>query len=423
MASPAPALLVLSDSITTQTGFARVATNLVRRWLPHFDRIDQWAIGYNGWPHFPDWWPADARHRLYPGGLHWDAPDKLEKILQVLHDGYYTHLWMMQDPFRFHYCSANFTEILRQVLDKRNIRFLYYCPIDCDHVEPEWLKIINTADVPVAYTCFGREAILRAVTPAIGLQNPIRVLPHGCETDVYHPLEHRAKLRHDTLQGWAEDGDIVLLNVNAAHRRKAHWNCLQLLAALKQRSLEQQGPPIKLVMHVPEPPPGEQIALLKIADQLGLTRKDWLWTCHAFVKGHATLSEEGLNRLYNCADYVISTSLGEGWGFSISEGLAAGVRVAAPNHTSVREIMDELSDMGHADRFVRLPLSTTAVVLPQELSRVRWPIDVGESARALYDDIVESRHMVRGDFRVSEAARQWLSWDRIADEWLKLMFP
>lgn len=54
-----------------------------------------------------------------------------------------------------------------------------------------------------------------------------------------------------------------------------------------------------------------------------------------------------LNVLYNCADALISTTTGEGWGLTTTEAMAAGTPVIIPGNTSALEIVGEGEERGY----------------------------------------------------------------------------
>jgi glycosyltransferase involved in cell wall biosynthesis len=54
---------------------------------------------------------------------------------------------------------------------------------------------------------------------------------------------------------------------------------------------------------------------------------------------------EELAEKYQCADVFVSTTKGEGWGLTITEAMACGIPVIAPNHTSIKEITNNGSLM------------------------------------------------------------------------------
>lgn len=420
-------LLALCDSPTVPTGFGRVADNLLRRWRPRFESVDVWAINHNGWPHDP------ARHpyRLFPptmGGYHlWCGQPALQnfitRIQQQAESGAgYTDVWLMQDTFGL--SRHGVPGVLKEAAGKFGFRTGLYFPVDAP-LEPGWLDIVRSVDIPVAYTEYGRAQVARH-DPLLAAR--LHVLPHGVETAVYRPLGSREALRAKWFPAWERPGvrNFVMVNVNANQRRKGVSHSLEILAGLKRVMAGANVRP-RLVLHMAPVNPEEQMDLRQIAGQMGLVefedyRVGGSPEGASFVGNWAQLTEAELNELYNAADIYLTTTLGEGWGLGITEALAAGCPAAAPDHTSCTEIAAELSCGGWPRRLRLLPVSSTPVVNPHDNSRVRWPVDVAASVDLLRGWIREwmSEDATRGRESMPPAVARWLSWDRIADEWMKL---
>lgn len=385
------------------TGFANVVRNLTARWVNHFESIDIWGINFAGWPH-------DYPYRIFPAGYgDWTTAAKLTQFLNLLgnRESKYTHLWILQDCNQL--SGGNVPEYLRKICDAAKVKITFYYPVDAP-LEKEWLDCVAIADNAVTYTEYGYDETRKAnpnVHPSI--------LPHGVDTAVYHPLPNREELRRTQplLEGWLEEDDFLIVNVNRNERRKSPQHSLQIL-----RRLLDQGVKAKLVMHCPKLAVGEGTFLDVVGRQLGLPcGEHWKHNDSAFINWHGTYTEAQINELYNCADLVLNTAGGEGWGLSLSEGLAAGCRVAAPNHTSCGEIIRKVNDLGHTGRMFALPVSPQCQVNMCDNSRVRYPVDVVGAA----DMIAAISTFHRGSVPLNDAVKEWLSWDRIADEFIKIM--
>jgi glycosyltransferase involved in cell wall biosynthesis len=58
-------------------------------------------------------------------------------------------------------------------------------------------------------------------------------------------------------------------------------------------------------------------------------------------------TREYLNKVYNAADCLMSTSLGEGWGLTTTEAMASCTPVVVPNNTAFTEIVGENHERGY----------------------------------------------------------------------------
>ncbi len=389
-------LLVLIDSPTENTGFAGVGKNLLPRWRPHFERIDIWGIGYDGNPH-------ELPYRIYRAGGNWTDPSNLMRFLNLLQHGDYTHLFLLQDTFLL---SANgLPGFLRQICALKNIRLVTYYPVDAP-LEADWLDIVKVSAAAATYTEYG----LRETRKVWKETRGVAVIPHGVDTTVFKPLPHRLDVRAELFPEWTEN--FILINVNRNERRKALVQSLQVL-----KRLNELGVPARLYLHTHTENKGENFDLKQAGAQLGLTYGvEWVAADEFFQKSVGTLSEAQLNELYNAADMCLTTTLGEGWGLSVTEAAAAGVHVIAPNHTSLPDIAAILKG-----RISLVDCGATPVANPGDNSRVRYPVDVEKMAYQIRAVREMKFPFNRAPLWPAEA--EVLSWDRVADEFLKLLIP
>lgn len=406
-------ILALCDSPTLTTGFGRVAQNLLRRFAAAGAVVDVWAIAFKGWeykkhPYINEFFPAG-------GGGEWCAPQALTLFLAQLARGGYTHVWIMQDTFLL---SPNgFPKTLAKVCRERNIHSTLYFPVDAE-LHPDWTNIISAVDAPVAYTYYGKGMAERALAKTdFGPRAPIQVVPHGVDTNLHQPCSRERHLElRDTFWNmrWMEPDDFLMLNVNMNQRRKDVARSLEIEAELKRR-----GVPAKLLMHMPETSP-DQLSLTMVAQQLGL-RPEVDWSHHGalFRHGQSTVTEEKLVELYQLADCYLTTSLGEGWGLGITEALGCGLPVAVPRHTACQEIAEGLMARGMGDRVIHMLPEEHAWFLENDNSRRRSRTNVKDAADKIQVYYDSGRWKEKP--QLTPEVREWLSWDRIAAEFLKLM--
>lgn len=433
-------LLALCDSPTATSGFARVAMNLLPKWHKKnggiFDKIVVWGINYRGEQHdFPVW-------ILPPGeGYTWQATTNLTLFVALacgmhpVHKHKVTHIWMMQDSFIF--SQTGFSKALSESLAKNNPRAktVYYMPVDSS-VEAAWMEAVQSADVPVAYTEYGRNEALKKLPRKF---NPatLRVIPHGCDTSIYRPMEDPEKIRRELFHSpnskpFVESDDFLIVNCNANQVRKDIPSTLKIFAGLGKLvpGTERR---YKLVLQMPKLS-SDGVDLGVVMEQLGLTKDDVYIADQHYNAGFAKHPESYIADLYNASDLMLTSTLGEGWGFCLTEAAACGCPVMAPDHTACSDVMDGLSTRGvkgiYPVRYV-----ANSVVHRTDNSRYRPSIDVPnaiENIHALamgkYDWDVKAGD---GDFRPSSyktrnagklcgltaEAKDWLGWNRIAKEW------
>lgn len=434
-------VLAFCDSPPLHSGFARVARALFSRWPIDPKQLDVWAVGFHGWGY------EQTPHQLYPAdagpGKPWHHPERLQRFLDLLNTGRYSHVWILQDAFGFPpaFCTA-----LRQVADAQSIRIMAYCPVDAPW-EPEWTSLFGAADVAATYTEYGADEIRRAWPPrqapaihvlgngkawqeparpdAISDAPAIHILPHGmdpCFTPGSRTTRDtdRAALREAFWkQEFVQWDDFLLVMVAMHQRRKDVSRALEILAGLRER-----GVPAKLVLHMGRYSDGNAergVDLESVGRQLGLQHgREYVHHAGLMTAGLGGLTDAQLADLYRAADCFLTTSLGEGWGLPITEALACGCPVAVPDHTACREIVCTLAAHGMAaDRGWLLPVGDFAPAMENDNSRLRSRVDVGGAVIAI-QDLYESG-VWRERPPVTPAGRDWLDWGRIAAEHWRLL--
>ncbi len=411
-------LLALCDAPRTDTGFGVVAQNLFGQWGTFFKKIDVYGINYWGDPH-------ELPYRIWPAswpGRHWASKPSLQAFLEMLREGDYTHVFLMQDTFNL--SNGWFPAELQRICREKGIVSTLYYPVDAA-LDPAWVEIIAAVQVPVAYTLYGKRETLRAMQAGgadeamlARMERKIQVLPHGVDRFVFNPLEHRAQERAKRIKGLPE-GTVVMVNVNANQRRKDPMRCLEIL-----RVLRDAGMPVFLLMHMPPTFSDGDGNLEVIGAQLGLRYgKDWMHTAGLFHGNIKVMPKAELNAIYNMADLLISTTLGEGWGLSTTESLAAGCQVAIPDHTSCGEIARTLAANfpGESNEIMLLPVERDAVMMPLDNSRCRYRTHVEGAAKIIFEAWQQGRFAPEKRQRLTGRAAKWLSWKRIAEEWESLL--
>ena len=407
-----PELLVIGDSLTLETGFARVLRSLVPRFAEHY-RISEWAIGYSGWPH-------NLPYRLFPttgfpGGNHWQhsLPTLLRSIPMLKPEC----VFMLNDPWLF---SVDFMSKFKEACLKANpkCKIVFYCPVD-SWLNPADVTGLKLADAVVAYTHYGAAKLLEA-----GIEADF-VIPHGVDTSIYRPLENRDEVRARVFGGWLNPQDTLITYVGAHSRRKAWWTVMEAFAEMLAQTSAWPGVTPKLLMHMDPVDESEGTNAFAVAHQLGLTPDKLLLPQEWFRKGGMPLvTESGLNEIYNATDVFMTCTLGEGWGLPIVEALAAGVpNVFVPDHSACTEICDTLNGFGDY-RIRKLPMSDQSIVLSNDNSRVRRQVASQFAAELVLRSQMRSQtepETARTGLNTNTISEGWLSWDRIAKEFLNIM--
>jgi glycosyltransferase involved in cell wall biosynthesis len=328
LAPAAPArrfrLLAYCDSPTCGTGFGTAARNIL---LPlHatglFD-IDIIGVNYLGEPH-------ELPFRIWPAGIN---PEQdifgRRHAARMIRERELDLLFLFQDAFILDFVPALLEALRRE--RRRPFRSIGYFPVDST-LKPAWAANLAPIDHLVAYTELGRDAALRQL-PA---RTDIRVIPHGVNPTDFHPIADRARVA-DFRRDWlgAGPGRFVVTNVNRNQVRK---DIPRTLLAFRQ--FREQVPGALLYLHMARQDIGWDLP--EVCAELGLRIPDDV--CFPpganldTFNGHP---REVLNLVYNASDVIVSTSLGEGFGLTWAEAMAAGVPVIMPRHTAMAEFITD----------------------------------------------------------------------------------
>lgn len=395
-------ILALCD-FACASGFAQVAENIIAN-LAVTDQyqIDIVAINYYGMPN--KWLTAFPSIRLFPAGFvsNGDMFGR-QGLLQLLTSGQYDILWTLQDTFIVETIAKQILEIRNTLISNgsKSFKWIYYYPIDASPKE-NWIKdSVAMADVPVAYTTYGKEETLKW---APDIKSKLLDIPHGVDTKAFYPLEAEKikEFRHKYFKGLADD-KFLITNVNRNQKRKDIPRTLQILSLLKK-----QVPNCILYLHMKKSDVGWN--LLEAARNYDLQPELDFIIPEQFDENQG-LPIEIMNHIYNASDVVVTTTLGEGWGLSLTEAMATKTLVVAPNQTSITEIVKDHGVLIAAGISV-----TDWIVLDNDNERMRPIVSVPHFVDALakiaqdpskYDHLREAGYIYA----------QSLDWDIVGNTW------
>ncbi len=227
------------------------------------------------------------------------------------------------------------TNILRSILqnkienNRKRFKSVWYFAADCK-LFPALLKDMEFFDSLVTMTEFGRNEIIR-LRP--DLKNKLSVSFHGTNTKDFHPLSAESKKEAREFFGRNAD-KFIITNVNRNQPRKDLPNTIFAFIEAKRLWTASRQPFLYLHCH-PADPKGHNLRSILMQTEL-IDGVDYMLLPKRFEKDMATVSQ--LNALYNASDLFVTTTLGEGWGLSITEAFATKLPVICPPTTSMLEI-------------------------------------------------------------------------------------
>jgi len=398
-------VLALCDYVCS-TGFATVSSNILQNihGTGRYD-IDVVGINYTGNPYDEKRFPGRVFPAMNIENMQMGDPYGRQKFLDMLGTGVYDVVFILQDTF----VVQDMVPVIKQTYEalEKKFKTVFYFPFDCTP-KKEWITdVVDAFDYPVAYTRYGKQ-LIADVDPKIAERT--EVIYHGTNTTDFHYVEDRediAKFRKAYFAGVA-DGKFLLSNINRNQPRKDVMRNLMVLAELKKRGRDN----ILLYLHMAHDDVGGNI--LVMADHFGLkVGQDFLLPSPRVFEPNSGIPIDALNYIYNASDAVITTTLGEGWGLSITEAMATKTPVIAPKNTSMVEMLENnrglLAESGNTP--------SMWIMKEQDNERLRPLVDVEDAAskvELLLDGVLSPD---------VEAAHAWAighSWESVTKDWIRI---
>jgi len=388
------------------TGFGTVMSNIMR----HLDstgnyELDIVGINYDGGPYDVNKWPGNvwpAISALRMQGPYQDYHGR-QVFLDHLASREYDVVFIIQDTFIVLPIVEKILEIQRN--KQTPFSTIFYYPFDCTP-PAEWVQqCVASFDFPVAYTDYARQESKKYIGVAADCHD---VIFHGTNIQDFHPLDDKKSIKELVFPPFKDK--FIVTNINRNQSRKDLSRTFMVLRELKDRGHDD----ILFYLHTQETDFGGSI--LKIAQNFGLEPGvDWTLPNPQQFSAHMGFPIEFVNQVYNASDCYLTTTHGEGWGLSITEAMATGLPVVAPDNTSVPEILGD-------DRGWKIPSGANPsmwVHKDNDNDRIRPLMDVEKAA----DAILEIKNNPEEARRRADNALSWVqdhTWDIICESWVSL---
>lgn len=345
-------ILVLADSPTVPTGFGQVSRNVLKELHATGKyEIDMIGINYDGsfdreeflnkYPYLNKLVPAHRPNSADMYGREFMIQALAGRVKELTPP--WDIIFTIQDHFIIEAVSKEtgygFAESIKQIQKntimskhrKNSFVWVGYFPVD-GNLKSNWVdNAIAKADFPVAYCEFGKNEILKHDSKENQLAERINVIKHGTNTEDFYMLPNKKELRDKYFGKIIDEDSYLIINVNRNQMRK---DLLRTLLTYKE--FKKRVPKAFLYLHCNPHDVGGN--LFDMARGIGLDVNDF--AVPVSFNERSGIPIEQLNEIYNCADAMLTTTLGEGWGLSITESMATKVPVFAPNITSVPEILN-----------------------------------------------------------------------------------
>lgn len=371
-------ILFYGDAPTCATGFATCSRNILNG-LYKTGKYDIKILGinYHGNPHgFPyPIWPIGIGGRTADGRP--DPYGRSRAFDMMLKHLDYDVLFLFQDSFILEFMYAPQPQGGARPIDilKANKNFvnITYFPID-GIPKKGWVDAMSRADVPITYTDFGyKECVL--AHPEI--ESKLKTMPHGVNTHDFFPLP-RNDVDDFRRKFFGPHADkFIITNVSRNQQRKDIPRTMMAFKEFKKRR-----PNSILYLHMAAKDMGWD--LIELSAAMGLKLNEDVLLPNGFTPNQG-FPIEAVNRLYNASDVVISTTLGEGWGLSNIEAMAARRPIIFPDNTALTEIIGE--ERGFLVKSGHTPDHWTVIPNDNEIMRPLTSVpDMAEKLMLVHDD-------------------------------------
>jgi len=385
------------DSPSSATGFSTVSRNIFEGLYKtgRYD-IDVFGINYWGDPHgFP--------YRIWPAGTNQDRdPYGRQKAVSMIPKMEFDILFLLQDSFIMDFLPV----MLPHMKESKPTPFksILYFPID-SIMKQKWGENVNHADTLVAYSEFGKKEALKVMPD----REDMKVIPHGVNTKEFYPLpKHEAEaFRREYFKSEADK--FIITNLNRNQQRKDVPRTIQAF-----KEFRKQVPESILYLHMAMKDQGWDLP--EVCREMGLNiTKDVIFPQN--FGPNQGYPREIVNALYNASDVIVSTTLGEGFGLSWIEAMAAKAPIVMPSNTALTEFIAE--DKGYLVNSGTNPSLWT--IIPHDNEVLRPLVDVDDMVKTLVH-IYNNREEAA---QKAENAYKWVTedmdWQRnIAPQWVKL---
>ncbi len=416
-------LLIWSDSPEVPSGFGIVASHLFKNLHKKFD-VDILGINHNGLSKYDT-----SKYFMYPASTNPQEPFGFQSMPTVLAESKPDIIFLMQDIFQIQRAMI----VIKKFAPDAKV--VIYFPVDSAPFNLAWKSPLEEADEIITYTQFAKDTIIKAF-PDMS-KKTIHMLDHGIDTDIFKPLDEKDIKSDRKAVKWNKK--FVICNVNRFQPRKNIAATLRATALFTKgykvckcgnwylktlESCDLNGCGKDKVIDTVD---GKKDALLylhmqpdDVAMGHGLSMS---LQAHALNCGYTDknlnsnlimnrtniydnpLPVEEVNKIYNMSCVNLSTTIGEGFGFSLAEAQATGTPTIAPRNSAIPEVV---ADSDH------LINNIAHFTLPNDSSNVRRLVDIKGVIKAL--DIEYSRWLDNNkepvkSQKVADDAKLKFNWD------------
>ena len=385
------------DSPTCATGFATVSRNVLEA-LYKTGKYDIDVLGINYWGD-----PHNFPYRIWPVGNNPERdPYGRKKICNMIQKMDFDILFFMQDSFILDFLPELIPHLKQHI--NRPFKSVVYFPID-GFPKESWVRNVSFCDEVITYANFGKVLCENTGPFAAGM----KVIPHGVNMDEFKPLPAEDVAEFRKRYFGRHHDKFIFMNLNRNQQRKDIPRTIQAFYEVRK-----QNPDTLLYLHMAKQDQGWNLP--EVCSAYGFSINNDIIFPENFGPNQG-YPREIVNMLYNCTDCVVSTCLGEGWGLSWIEAMAAKRPVIMPRNTAMEEMITP--DKGYLVDSGTNPSLWT--ILPYD-NEVRRPlVDVNHLTKTMLHVINNYEEATRKAETAYEWVKSDLQWQgKVGEQWVNL---
>jgi len=303
-----------------ETGFGRVAQYLLPALAKEHD-VTVLAVNHHGDPH-----PEAKNYKVFPAILYGNDPFGSHRIASIIQAVQPDLVWVTNDIW----IALQLWEQAKPLKEKLGFKWFVYTPIDSYGLFPDLAEPMMEWDGVATYTEFAKKEL-----EIMGYTKPIRIIGHGTDFTKFFPIDKK-ECRKEI--GVPQDLFIVFNGNRNQPRKRIDLTIKAFIKFAKTRD------DARLWLNMGVKDLGWPVVDLfkRVARDEGYDPTGKLILSSPNFSVDNCLSIEQLNKVYNASDIGINTCIGEGWGLVNTEHGATGVMQLVPDHTSLKEIFDEV---------------------------------------------------------------------------------
>lgn len=374
-------LFIIADA-AVDTGFATVTHNIIEHLYQRWD-ISVLAINYYGDPH-----AIQKKASLWsPTGLMQGDLYGFHRVKPLITNFEPDAVLVINDPW----IAAEYTNTWKGTPGTK----ILYTPVDATNIKPMFVEEINKGyDHVVGYTQFGVNELTHA-----GLSLPTTVIPHGVDRKMFFPMDKAAVRKEAGLDpDWfivqVVDRNQIRKRIDLAFYYFAQWV-----------HMTDKPDTVKLYYHGALLDEGWDLG--QLAKELGID--DRLILSHRNLNPAHGFAVDAMKLVYNVADVKISTTMGEGWGFTTMESMACGIANIVPEYSALGEWAQggvQYTDISEIPLFNTKGINTRGGI-PDMKSTIR-------ALELLYINAEERKRVAKAGYDLISQSR--FTWNAVAQE-------